>query len=105
LPVIGLLFLLTACSSYYDAWIVNPCPAGLRIETYSDPPERFNQWPPDRSVVIAAGSKSLVKDAFNDAGGFDWSVRIVDYDVIAVDGQSWEDNTVNLPAEACSSAR
>jgi hypothetical protein len=102
---LALSMFLTACSHYYDAWVVNPCAGHLRVETYSSPPERFNRYPPMRSVTVPPASVTKVDHAFTDAGGFSWSVRIVGYnEIVPVNGREWVHDTVILPADACSAA-
>lgn len=104
LAIVGLAalgILSSGCSWYYDAHVVNPCPHKIRIETYDDPPERFDDGPPNRSLFLPPNSTTLVGGAFFNPGG-SWSLRIVGVNPpLRVDPDRLEDETIVVPEELC----
>lgn len=100
---VGVVFMavLSACTWSYDAAVLNPCDRAHRVETYTSAPEEFDRFPPIRAVTIAADSEFVVENAYHSSGSETWSMRIVDYGVIPVDGGAG-DVSVTIPVEACS---
>ena len=104
LAVTGLAFLgilIAGCSWSYDVNVVNPCPDEIRIETYDDPPERFNDAPPNRGLYLPANSTTFVPGAFYDQDGH-WSLRVVGLTTpLRVEKNRLEDETIEVSEDVC----
>lgn len=88
-----------ACFESKDAYFVNPCDVSLDIETH----EISIRTPtPVAKATLQPLSVTKVEDAFTTAGGFDWSVTVAGTNkVIQVDGDTWVNDTVVIPASVC----
>src|SRR5213593_3033747 len=93
---------MIGCSKSFDIYFANPCAEKLAIETNSRPPARFFSDQPDARAVLNPESLTLVKGAFNDAYGHEWSVLVIaTKEPLAVHAEHLVHQTYALPAAAC----
>lgn len=99
--LVALLFI--GCTKSYDAWLVNPCDRELKVETFDVRVDRASREEPLTRVALPAVSVTKVEDAFTDAAGRNWTIVVNGTKALAVDGDSWRNKTVVIPAVYCSS--
>lgn len=72
--IIAAAFLLTSCTSDYDAYFVNPCSVDLQVSTHYDLDGRVGSV--IAKATVRAEDVTKVEDALNTAAGSAWLVRI-----------------------------
>jgi hypothetical protein len=108
IPLVGAVVALAsfaACSRSYDGWFANPCAEDLKLEVlYAD---RDSRTPaPSEEVIgratLAAEAVTKVDDAFQDANGFTWFLRVNDAEPFPMAKNDMPKWFVSLPASLCS---
>ncbi len=88
-----------ACVKRVDAYLVNPCASPLEVETRASPVASSRVVV---SIELEPNSVTRVENAFHSTGADSWSVTIEGTDtVVRVDGDTWVNDTVVIPAEVC----
>jgi len=99
--------LLAGCTQEITAIFANPCDSQLTIATYStDDPTRASPGTLSKQVRLEPLSTTKVPNAFQYWGGPKrWLVGLVgSSDYVTVNGDTWIDNIVIIPARFCPSA-
>jgi hypothetical protein len=100
--ILVLALIFPACVRSASASFANPCEHPVRILTYRVPPAEIERDQRVADVELPPLEVTKVETAFDEAVGTSWSVVVEGLDrPISVDGATWEDDTVIVPAEAC----
>ena len=92
------------CSYSHDAWFANPCNTSLLIETLYVERGMDEVKPSDEVIAratLAPERVTKVDDAFQDANGFTWFLRIQGDDLLELRKSEMPEWFVALPATVC----
>ena len=94
---------LSSCTKTFDAMVVNPCDRSLHVETFDIPPGQIEGEEPNARATLGAVTALVLKDAFSDAAGRSWSVRVRTHSwhVVPISGRARKDLVVIIPARLC----
>lgn len=68
--------LLAACSSFFDAYIANPCDRPVEVETFEVPAAKAVDSEPAASTKVPPLAVKFVEAAFTDGAGYSWSIAL-----------------------------
>jgi hypothetical protein len=103
--VVGTAVLTSGCSKSYDAWFANPCAERLTVEVFYADRGTETPAPSDERIAKATlrpEGVTKVEDAFQDANGFTWFLKVSDLPLKQVTKQDMPKWFVSLPASVCS---
>jgi hypothetical protein len=95
---------LGACSSSHDGWFANPCAGNLKVEVLYADRDSKEPAPSDEVIVtatLAGEAVTKVDDAFQDANGFTWWLRVDGGEPFAIPKKDMPKWFVPLPASLC----
>jgi hypothetical protein len=99
-PLAFVVAAASGCVKRFDAYLVNPCPVPLAVETHASPVASSRVVV---SVELEPKSVTLIENAFHSTGADSWSVTIEgSEEIVKVDGDTWVHDTVVIPAEVCN---
>jgi hypothetical protein len=102
------VLLTSGCSRSYDAWFANPCAERLTVETFyaergSNPTVASDER--IAKATLRAEGVTKVEDAFQDASGFTWFLKVNDLPAQRLSKEDMPKWFVSLPASVCPQLR